>query len=203
MIEHVAVASLRPNPDNPRTISEERFTALLASLRDDPAMMEARPLMALRDGTVMNGNMRLRAVQRLGWETVPVEFYPEGTTAEDVRRDAVLDNASFGEWDERRLSGLLRELEGEGEDMALTGFTEDELLIHSVDVGGRAAPTFEPGTGDGEGGGLAPADVQLLVGDIGVKLPQAAFYAWEEATRKRVGFSPVDAQFELVRQLGL
>ncbi len=70
----VAVTLLRPWPDNPRRISGERLEALKQSMVADPAMLWARPLLALRDGTVFSGNQRLRVARELGWESIPVLY---------------------------------------------------------------------------------------------------------------------------------
>ena len=63
---------LRCWPENPRTIRPERLEQLKRALADDPEMLQARPLLALPDGTVIAGNQRLRAARELGWQTIPV-----------------------------------------------------------------------------------------------------------------------------------
>lgn len=68
------VVGLRPHERNPRSITKQRLAALKADLEADPDMLRARPLIVLPDGRVIAGNQRLRAVQELGWETVPVVY---------------------------------------------------------------------------------------------------------------------------------
>src|SRR5205814_542402 len=63
---------LRCWPGNPRTIRPERLEQLKQALAADPEMLQARPLLALPDGTVIAGNQRLLAARELGWETIPV-----------------------------------------------------------------------------------------------------------------------------------
>jgi|TARA_R100001163_G_scaffold40037_1_gene30378 hypothetical protein len=60
-------------------------------------MLEVRPLV-VADGVVVGGNMRLRALQDLGYKEVPVIDVTEWTQAQ---RDEFMikDNVSFGDWD--------------------------------------------------------------------------------------------------------
>ena len=104
MVVEAAVVSLRPHELNPRSITKGRLEALKADLVADPEMLRARPLIALPDGRVIAGNQRLRAVQELGWETVPVVYadLDEGRS----REWALRDNNQYGEWDEQALADV-------------------------------------------------------------------------------------------------
>lgn len=118
--------------DNPRTISRERFKALVKSMREDPEMLQARPLVALADGRVIMGNMRLRAAKELGWEkiaTVQVDL--------DEKRAlewALRDNVPYGEWEEQGLAEILYRLNEMGGDLEMTGLEPGEVdkLLDSV-----------------------------------------------------------------------
>ena len=121
----VAVTLLRPWPDNPRRISGERLEALKQSMVADPAMLWARPLLALRDGTVFSGNQRLRVALELGWESIPVLYVD--LEWDRARTWALRDNAAYGEWDEPVLAELLAELAAEGIDLILTGLTGGDI----------------------------------------------------------------------------
>lgn len=92
----VPVADLHQSPDNPRRISERDFERLRKSIRDDPAFMSMRPVLARPDGSVYAGNMRLEAAKAEGWTEVPtiVTDDPEAV----IRQRAIKDNASYGEW---------------------------------------------------------------------------------------------------------
>lgn len=90
-------AQLRTNPNNPRAIRKDQLNKLVKSLQEFPEMLEARPIVIDKDGTVLGGNMRLKAAQLAGLEEVPV-FVREW----DEEKDAefiIKDNVSFGEWD--------------------------------------------------------------------------------------------------------
>ena len=90
-------ANLRTNPNNPRAIRKDQLNKLVKSLQEFPEMLEARPIVIDKDGTVLGGNMRLKAAQLAGLDEVPV-FVREW----DEEKDAefiIKDNVSFGEWD--------------------------------------------------------------------------------------------------------
>ncbi len=128
-VREVAVAGLRPWPENPRRIRPERLADLKRTLTADREMLWARPLIALPDGTVICGNQRLLAAVELGWETIPavtVELDPER-----AKLWALRDNNGFGDWDQPALAELLEELRLDGVELALTGFGSgaiDEIL---------------------------------------------------------------------------
>ena len=132
-IEAVPLAKLTAAPWNQRTISDAHFQNLCRSLEQDPDFLQLRPILATKDGTVFAGNMRLRAAQHLGWETVPAILVdiPEQLAKERAMRD----NAQWGEWEEDELSALLAHLRAEGSDLDILGFDERELqkLLESFD----------------------------------------------------------------------
>ena len=118
-------ALLKPWPENPRTISEARLTDLKRSLVEDREMLEARPLIALPDGTVILGNQRLQIALELDWKTIPV--ITVDLTPERARLWALRDNNSYGEWDEPALANMLAELKADGVDLALAGFPSGDV----------------------------------------------------------------------------
>lgn len=91
------VASLRENPNNPRTIRKDKFRQLVQSVRDFPEMLEARPIVCTADGVVLGGNMRLKALREAGIKDVPVYVVK---WAENKQSEFLIkDNVGFGEWD--------------------------------------------------------------------------------------------------------
>jgi hypothetical protein len=99
-------------------------------------MLAARPLVALPDGTVVAGNMRLRAARLLGWETVPTVYADLDET--QARLWLLRDNNEYGEWQEDALGELLAQLSHEQADLDLTGFPPDELERLIAELGGGA-----------------------------------------------------------------
>jgi len=90
----IKLASLKPNPDNPRYITEDKFEALKLSIRDFPEMMALRPLVVDDQGTVLGGNMRLKALAELGYQDIPAAWVikAKDLTEEQRREFVVKDN---------------------------------------------------------------------------------------------------------------
>ena len=88
-------------PRNPRKWTKEDVTALAASIVETPELFEARPLLVVpRDDRfiVIGGNMRLAAARELAMAMPPCYEIQDRST-ENLKRMALKDNASFGEWD--------------------------------------------------------------------------------------------------------
>jgi DNA modification methylase len=126
-IEHVAIGELKPDPANPRRISDEELESLTRSLREFGMPL---PIIArAEDKTVIGGHQRLLAARRLGWKTVPVVFLD---LSQDQARVLNLGlNRISGSWDNELLGRLLAELHSlPTVDISLTGFSDDELKKH-------------------------------------------------------------------------
>lgn len=141
-VQLVPLARLRPAPWNPRTIREPRFKNLCQSIQADPDFLWRRPVLALADGTVYAGNMRLRAAQHLGWKSVPaiVEDVPEQLAKERALRD----NRGWGDDDDQALAELLYELQEMGTPLDLLGFEDGEVAALLASVSGPE-PAPDPG----------------------------------------------------------
>ena len=91
------IKDIKPNPNNPRVIKDEKFAKLVQSLKDLPEMATVRPVVVNSDMIVLGGNMRLKAMKEAGWKEVPVEIVDWD---EDKQRQFIIkDNVGFGEWD--------------------------------------------------------------------------------------------------------
>ena len=89
-------------PRNPRLIKDDRFDALVKSLRENPEMLELREILVVPHGgkfVAIGGNMRLLALRELKQKTVPAKVIPAETPAETLRAYVVKDNVAFGEID--------------------------------------------------------------------------------------------------------
>lgn len=94
----VNVNQIKPNPNNPRNIRDEKFRKLKKSIKDFPEMLKLRPIVVDDDMVVLGGNMRLKAITELGIKEVDVIKASELT---DKQKDEFIikDNVGFGEWD--------------------------------------------------------------------------------------------------------
>jgi len=167
-VSEVALGELREWEQNPRWISEPRLAALKRAMVEGRAMLQARPLLALPDGRVLAGNMRLRAARELGWETIPVIYVD--LSEDEARVWALRDNNQYGEWDERALAEILAGLAERGIDLALAGFADrdlDRILGHlKTPVDPDEAPDLPTGKPRSRPGRVYElGDHQLLCGD--------------------------------------
>ena len=131
VIEQVAIDRLRPDPANPRRISDEELESLTRSLREFGFV---QPLLARReDATVIGGHQRLVAARRLGMTSVPVIWLD--LSAERAHLLGLALNRISGDWDQQLLGRLLADLQTDSTiDLTLAGFGEDEVadLLRSL-----------------------------------------------------------------------
>lgn len=133
VIEQVDVDVLRPDPANPRRISNRELESLTRSLQQFGFV---QPVVARHDdGLVIAGHQRLLAARKLGWKQVPVIWLD--LSVEQSRLLNLALNRISGDWDTELLARLLADLKPvEDLDLALSGFSEEELakLLKSLDV---------------------------------------------------------------------
>src|SRR4030042_1797748 len=132
-VDYIEIGNLKPDPANPRRISDQELEALTRSIREFGFI---DPIIARReDKTVIGGHQRLLAARRLGYPTVPVVF--ADLSAEPAPLLNLALNRISGTWDQELLARLLAELNSvPGMDLTLSGFEEDELkkLLKSLDA---------------------------------------------------------------------
>ena len=131
-IENVPIDELRPDPANPRRISDDELESLTRSIREFGLV---DPIIARReDKTVIGGHQRLVAARRLGLETVPVVYVD--LSQEQARLLNIALNKISGTWDNELLARLMAELNDVPDvDLTLSGFDDDEIkkLLKSLD----------------------------------------------------------------------
>lgn len=96
-VKKVKASQIKPNPNNPRLIKDDKFKKLVESLKSFPEMSDVRPVVVNTDMIILGGNMRFKAMQEAGWKEIPVQIvdWPE----EKQREFIIKDNVSGGEWD--------------------------------------------------------------------------------------------------------
>lgn len=117
----VAIDDIKPNPNNPRTITPEKRKKLIQSIKDFPQMLDIRPIVVDNDMTILRGNMRWEACKAAGFEEVPI-LKAEELTEEQKREFILKDNNGFGEWDYERLADWDKDL------LLSAGFEEWETI---------------------------------------------------------------------------
>lgn len=108
-MEYRKVGELKLWEDNPRKIDRGAFTALVKKIE---RWGQFKPLLVTPDGTVLGGNMRLRAYRQLGIEDIWVSVVHPKTDAERLEI-ALADNELAGRWDDDKLAELLERYKGE------------------------------------------------------------------------------------------
>jgi hypothetical protein len=94
----VKISEVKQNPNNPRTIRDDKFERLVTSIKAFPEMLNIRPIVVNNDMVVLGGNMRLKACREAGLKQVPIIVADELTEAQQ-REFIIKDNVSGGEWD--------------------------------------------------------------------------------------------------------
>jgi ParB-like chromosome segregation protein Spo0J len=95
--ETLKVTEIKPNPNNPRLIKDDKFKKLVQSLKDFPEMLEAREIVVNKDHIILGGNMRFKAAKEAGIKEVPVKIVD---WSEEKQNEFIIkDNVSGGEWD--------------------------------------------------------------------------------------------------------
>jgi len=97
-LKFVKAAEIKPNPDNPRIVKDDKFKLLVESIKSFPQMLQLRPLILNAEGVVLGGNMRLRACIDAKVKEIPV-VYAHDLTEEQQREFIIKDNVGYGEWD--------------------------------------------------------------------------------------------------------
>lgn len=91
------ISELKPNPDNPRLIKDEKYQKLVESLKGFPEMADIREIVVNKDYMILGGNMRYKAMKEAGWKEVSVKVVD---LSEDKQKEFIIkDNNPYGEWD--------------------------------------------------------------------------------------------------------
>ncbi len=100
----ISIDKIKPNPDNPRTISDEKLQQLVNSIQAFPEMLNIRPIVIDENMVALGGNMRIKACKLAGIREVSVVF-ADKLSDQQKKEFIIKDNASFGQWDMDLLAG--------------------------------------------------------------------------------------------------
>ncbi|AYB50222.2 site-specific DNA-methyltransferase [Ralstonia solanacearum] len=145
-VEYRKVAALIPYARNPRTHSDEQVARIAASIVE---YGWTNPVLVDGENGVIAGHGRLAAARKLGMEDVPVielaHLSPTQKRALILADNRIALDAS---WDEELLALEFAELADAGYELALTGFSVDEIDALLADDLGEAEG--DEGQGDSE-----------------------------------------------------
>jgi DNA modification methylase len=147
-VEHWPLDRLSPYARNARTHDDDQVAQIAASIVE---FGWTNPILVDAEGGIVAGHGRLLAARKLGLDTVPVVVLDHLTPGQR-RAYVIADNklALNAGWNEELLASELHALNGEGFELALTGFSETELDALMAPLGEEADA--------GDGGGEDTAD---------------------------------------------
>lgn len=92
---------IKPNPNNPRVLRDDKFQKLKKSIQEFPKMLSLRPIVIDENNIVLGGNQRYHALKELGFTDLDDSCvkYANDLTEEEKQRFIIADNVAFGEWD--------------------------------------------------------------------------------------------------------
>lgn len=154
------VGRLQPYERNARTHSPEQIDKIAASILE---FGFTNPILVDGAAGIIAGHGRLAAAQKIGMPEVPVIELSHLTDAQ--RRAYILADNRLAEdagWDEALLAGELAALQQDGFDLALTGFTDQEI---EAALGG-AGDEEEVGSGDPDAAPAVPEAPVTVPGDV-------------------------------------
>lgn len=135
----VKLSDIKLNEDNPRTIKDKQMKRLVKSIQDFPEMMQLRPIVIDENNVILGGNMRFRAMQKLGEKTTEV-IKVTGLTEDQKREFIIKDNVPFGEWDWDELANSW-----DADELSKCGLdTPKDETEHYADLLDVELPTYEP-----------------------------------------------------------
>ena len=96
--ELVKISEVKTNPNNPRTLKDDKFRKLVKSIQEFPQMLEIRPIVVNDEMVVLGGNMRLKACKEAGLKEIHI-IKASNLTEDQQKQFIIKDNVGFGEWD--------------------------------------------------------------------------------------------------------
>jgi len=142
-VEMRAISGLVAYARNSRTHSPEQVDQIAASMRE---WGWTNPVLVDEDGMIIAGHGRILAAKKLGLADAPV-MVARGWSDAQKRAYVIADNklALNAGWDMEKLAVEIGDLSGMGFDLALTGFSADEIKVITV------VPEFAPGLESDQG----------------------------------------------------
>lgn len=115
------IEGLRLLPGNPRRGD------VVAVRRSYERFGQRKPIVALRDGTVIAGNHQLLAAKELGWSRIAVVRVDDDD--QTAKAYALADNrtADLGTYDDGALLEMIRAIQDEPELLSASGYTDNDI----------------------------------------------------------------------------
>lgn len=124
-VQYVPVKRLKPNKYNPNRQSEHDFELLLKSMSEDGF---TQPIVAIKDGTIVDGEHRWRAALTLGYDEIPVVFTE--MTEEQMRIATLRHNRARDSEDIELSAQVLRDLQ----ELGALDWAQDSLMLSDDEI---------------------------------------------------------------------
>ena len=92
------IHEIKPDPKNPRKISKDEYEKLLKSIKEDPKLLNAKPIIIDENNVILGGHQRYKACLELGLEDVPV-ILMANLSERERKKLLIIDNTHNGEFD--------------------------------------------------------------------------------------------------------
>lgn len=102
-IELINISKLHVNPANPRIIKDEKFKALVESIKKFPQMLDIRPIVCNKEFMILGGDKRFKAAKAAGMKDVPC-IIADNLDEMQQKEFIIRDNVSSGDWDFKLLA---------------------------------------------------------------------------------------------------
>lgn len=136
--EKVDINDLKPYRNNAKIHDKQQVEQIANSIQEFGFIS---PILIDKDFNIIAGHGRVMAAKKLGMKEVPAVFI-EGLTDAQRRAYILADNrlTELGEWNADIISEELKQLQDDGFDLTLTGFTIDDITIDDFE---DIEPTME------------------------------------------------------------
>jgi ParB-like chromosome segregation protein Spo0J len=186
-VERRPTDSLIPYARNSRTHSPEQVSQLAASMKE---WGFTNPVLVDEQGGIIAGHGRVMAAKKLGFKEVPV-MVAKGWTEAQKKAYLIYDNKSAldSSWNQDFLLIEMQDLQDLGFDLALTGFSVDELaslLVEGDDIesSGAGSGNEDTLTVSKEGNVWILGEQRLTCGSKYLKDADSIAMFWQELSGK-------------------
>jgi len=124
-VVYVDIRKLKPNDYNPNRQNEHDFELLLKSMEEDGF---TQPIVALKNGVIVDGEHRWRAAKVLGFDQIPVVY--TDMTPEQMRIATLRHNRARGTEDINLTADVLRDLQ----ELGALDWAMDSLMMSDVEM---------------------------------------------------------------------